>query len=1023
MSDNVSPAKKFLASLGAFVTDPLRRTAIDKHNTQLGRPEPVKAPGDPEGFRTAVNLDHKEVGGTGADPLPTQVSHGRRGGVGSGSRQTIMTLLRRAAQLFGGRDISSWNDLLEMTDEEIWEEAARAFGSRDNVRAMINQLPTRSKGENVRVDDIHPSLIRRYYTDKKEIANPVVDDSGNPAGGYGGARTHYDSRQKLKEARQKLKEPRQKLKEPVKEPVKGGKETGSADEERTKQVEQFSVGRLDTDNVCSILPETSTKKSFGLQKSFSYACKSATREALTKLGIPESAHEVANQLTAKALITDRLTISRDSERDGEYGGEPSYGLKMRVNVPDSWKSNGATVYDPELASSTSGRVVPKEQLPEGYHKELSEIIGSEKSPNVIARGLSSEELENILESGRIKSLGGGNTASQTNLTFFSTNYSIPAFYAGDGAPTAYTPTVEKPGYILFLNRPEGARDSTNDDRVDGSSVALEGEVEISADDIQRIVEVRPIAHTESWDVSLAKDYFSYVPNAYSFNFDGYNDSQFVYRDATAEFKGSDTSTVVTIDPLDEQILGEVTVESGAVEDLNGRSLSPETRQRMVSIKNEVEELIASPELALNNEVAKEIIGESSSDWVLSSGPLWELNMLVSNLDSLHSAWGGRQALSTAQSLSRRLARVTEKYENLTDEDYAALEPRGVDKDLIEEIKYNNREITDALDNVRSQLNDFDWPETMRDKVYETIERVALSHPPITEDFSGDIYRKAGRTIDPEMVGGGQENGEAVSGGAISGTMPVLTVRDEDGNVKVRYIEKKVVGQAGLSEAAGISLAEEFAISHLTPQYTPIEDEDFDPYVMSHYDTNDAVAIELVPGKPLGNHHDLTNDYKTIAISRYAYYQSLGYSATEASRMAMLDIQRSAVLDTLLGTADRTNGGNILYDSVTGDVKYVDFGYILFGHEQGGIDLISMSDGTLGEDFPFESLLPEVVEYLENLSGSDIVNTIEKAMRDFSVDFIELEGGDSVGFGPILFYEDIASQIDELIEQILEMAKG
>ena len=152
MSDN-SPAQRFLDALGVG--------ELRKHRTLRGRPGDPHAPGDPLGYRSGLP-PHKERGGT-PGPLPSQKPHGFRGLDTQGSVQTLMILLRKAARFFKDDSINDWNEMLAWTEEEVWNEGARVFGSEERVRELIDALPERSAGENLNIDDVPESLLEDFY--------------------------------------------------------------------------------------------------------------------------------------------------------------------------------------------------------------------------------------------------------------------------------------------------------------------------------------------------------------------------------------------------------------------------------------------------------------------------------------------------------------------------------------------------------------------------------------------------------------------------------------------------------------------------------------------------------------------------------------------------------------------------------------------------------------------------------------------------------------------------------------------
>ena len=97
-------------------------------------------------------------------PGPEQKSHGNRGGVGSGSKQTVAILLRTAAARLGIPGVPEYDMLQAMPDSEVWSVAAkRVKGGEQGVADMIAALPPRRSGENISSESIPDSLIREFF--------------------------------------------------------------------------------------------------------------------------------------------------------------------------------------------------------------------------------------------------------------------------------------------------------------------------------------------------------------------------------------------------------------------------------------------------------------------------------------------------------------------------------------------------------------------------------------------------------------------------------------------------------------------------------------------------------------------------------------------------------------------------------------------------------------------------------------------------------------------------------------------
>jgi hypothetical protein len=144
----------------------LNKKDLEKHLTHSGRPGDPKAPGDRKRVSGGSDPDMQEPGGTEA--LPTQKPHGSRGGVGHGSKKSLMIVLRRAAQLFPNKNIPKWADLENMDDQGVWDVASKIFGGDDNTREILDALPSKGQGQHLNVNEIPTDLVRRHATGAKK---------------------------------------------------------------------------------------------------------------------------------------------------------------------------------------------------------------------------------------------------------------------------------------------------------------------------------------------------------------------------------------------------------------------------------------------------------------------------------------------------------------------------------------------------------------------------------------------------------------------------------------------------------------------------------------------------------------------------------------------------------------------------------------------------------------------------------------------------------------------------------------
>ena len=78
-------------------------------------------------------------------------------------------------------------------------------------------------------------------------------------------------------------------------------------------------------------------------------------------------------------------------------------------------------------------------------------------PNMLYRGMSHDEYQNFLNTGRIESNGSYNIGDgQKGLTYFSTDPQQAQSYASSFAPSKFKPTPDKPAYIVAVNKPDAS---------------------------------------------------------------------------------------------------------------------------------------------------------------------------------------------------------------------------------------------------------------------------------------------------------------------------------------------------------------------------------------------------------------------------------------------------------------------------------------------------------------------------------------------------------------------------------------
>lgn len=97
------------------------------------------------------------------------------------------------------------------------------------------------------------------------------------------------------------------------------------------------------------------------------------------------------------------------------------------------------------------KLIPKREI-----KSAEDVVDT--SNDVIHRGISHKEYQNILKTGMIKSKGSGNLGTeQEGLTYFTTNPSAADSYANMFSMKNKSPTPEAPPYIISIKRPHESK--------------------------------------------------------------------------------------------------------------------------------------------------------------------------------------------------------------------------------------------------------------------------------------------------------------------------------------------------------------------------------------------------------------------------------------------------------------------------------------------------------------------------------------------------------------------------------------
>lgn len=178
-------------------------------------------------------------------------------------------------------------------------------------------------------------------------------------------------------------------------------------------------------------------------------------------------------------------------RDNWYGVDPKGKLSRGNN---SVYDDDYLETEPEKLTDENGKaiawkhkLIPKKPVVNWP----GEIIP--KSDDVIHRGMSHEEYQNIMKTGKIASRGSGNIGKeQEGLTYFTTDPDSAGAYSSSFAMSRDKPTPKKPAYIVSIRKPHPSRIR----HVEGTGeheVGVKGD--ISADDIVAVHRGTVISYT------------------------------------------------------------------------------------------------------------------------------------------------------------------------------------------------------------------------------------------------------------------------------------------------------------------------------------------------------------------------------------------------------------------------------------------------------------------------------------------------------------------------------------------------
>jgi hypothetical protein len=112
------------------------------------------------------------------------------------------------------------------------------------------------------------------------------------------------------------------------------------------------------------------------------------------------------------------------------------------------RNRGTSWYNPRYATLHTDNA-GESQTPI-LKPEYSSKIKTDSSKNLLYRGMSAEEYESIMKTGKIKSRGDFNMQGQEGLTYYSTDPTAAQNYAHSFAPLHHKATHEKPAYVIAV---------------------------------------------------------------------------------------------------------------------------------------------------------------------------------------------------------------------------------------------------------------------------------------------------------------------------------------------------------------------------------------------------------------------------------------------------------------------------------------------------------------------------------------------------------------------------------------------
>ena len=171
--------------------------------------------------------------------------------------------------------------------------------------------------------------------------------------------------------------------------------------------------------------------------------------------LTESAHPLLGRLK-NMVDSGRYEIANHSE-DDRYHRYVVHAVRpdnakefipREGKHPDWYNPDMATLHTP-YPDEPFARTYATLKLETGY----KDHVDAEMKPGVIYRGMSHEEYENIMKTGKIKTKGDYNLEGQEGLTYFSRDPSQAQSYAHSFAPPQHKATGKHNAYVVAVKDP------------------------------------------------------------------------------------------------------------------------------------------------------------------------------------------------------------------------------------------------------------------------------------------------------------------------------------------------------------------------------------------------------------------------------------------------------------------------------------------------------------------------------------------------------------------------------------------